>query len=391
MAGDVLCAWGPQFELWSALVSLLLAAMDLDNVAALPKRRRFSIEPDVQIEVGDEIFRVHSYVLMSQSSVFHQMLSGGMCEATSGRISLAGKSKLEFKEFLRHLQCPGSSAPPEIEPNVAKWLVRWADEYDVSLLKKRCEEALVDQFDTSWDDLELATKFGLERLRRACLQNISSDPFPHRSRLLEILKQTDIFWDDSDEEDRDDGAVANKAVSEAIAGDAAAEPPAAAAGETQEAAEQESEDVHPHKVFKLMILPRLYEAAFLEKPELDALSGPLSVENLWPIVVRALELAEGWNDVEQANRAARHAAALEKEVLKAIPMNLSMFENRKVTLRDIHSKCKDATTSSQQQLNDVLEALDRRDAIRKRGPHFYYDYRKLQDRQRFERVLASPA
>ena len=63
----------------------------------------------------------------------------------------------------------------------------------------------------------------------------------------------------------------------------------------------ECNESHPLALFKLLILPRLYEAVFLEKPTLadDALDRALSVEDLWPIVVRALELADGWGDLKE--------------------------------------------------------------------------------------------
>uniref|UniRef100_A0A7S2HDZ9 BTB domain-containing protein n=1 Tax=Zooxanthella nutricula TaxID=1333877 RepID=A0A7S2HDZ9_9DINO len=360
--------------------------MDPDQAAASPpKRARFSIEPDVEVEVEGEAIPVHSYVLMSQSSVFHQMLSGGMCEAASGRMSLPGKNKEEFKEFLRHFECPGIGDPPEIEPEVAKWLVGWADEYDVPLLKTRCEKALVENSRGAnhWDNLEIATKFKLEELRRESVLNIAMDVFPHRHRLLEILKQPPLSSDsDSDDPETRDDAVATEGAGGTAAGGAAVADPAAKEDE-------EDKEPHPHDVFKKCVLPSLYRAVFLEQPDIAELPDALSIEHLWPIVVRALELADGWSDLEEAHQAALRAVELEKHVSKPIPMS---FGNTKVTLRDIHSKCKDAAASSQLQVDEVVQALRRRGCVKKQGQHFYYDPNKdlpaSRRRGRFAHILS---
>mmetsp|Transcript_123992 Transcript_123992/g.246900 ORF Transcript_123992/g.246900 Transcript_123992/m.246900 type:complete len:364 (+) Transcript_123992:99-1190(+) len=358
--------------------------MDSDKAATPPpKRPRFSIEPDVEVEVEDEVFRVHSYVLMSQSSVFHQMLSSGMREASTGRISLAGKSKAEFQEFLCHLQNPGCGVAPEIEPSVAKWLVGWADEYQVTPLKKRCEETLVENSrhgSKDWDNLELSTKFNLENLRKASLLNIGRDIFPHRNRLLEILKQP--YWGDSDDEEHDDSGKATEGKEGGIGTGSAAE---------NLDGEDENEEMHPHFLFMVLILPRLYQAVFLDKPKFDELPDALSFEHLWPIVVRALELADGWSDLEEANRAARRAATIEKEVRKVLPINCRLFQQERVTGRDIHSQCKDATASSQLQVNEVVQALDRRGGITKVGPHFFQNCDKLRINKRREAAASEAA
>jgi len=274
--------------------------MDSEMAAAPPtKRPRFSIDPDLEVEVEGEVFNVHSFVLMSQSLVFRQMLTGGMCEAETGRISLAGKTKAEFMEFLCHLQSPGSGTPPELTFDVAKWLVAWADEYGVPVLKTRCEETLVNEGKLGWDTLELATKFRLEELRQSSVFEIANDVFLHRHRLLELLTQP--MWEISDDEDDKDVdkpiGEASEKTEEFVAGTEKASEATAAKQDEEEVGQEEDE----HTIFMCLILPRVYEALFLEPPKLDELSSCLSVRALWPIVVRALELADGWRDSEEVN------------------------------------------------------------------------------------------
>ena len=103
----------------------------------------------------------------------------------------------------------------------------------------------------------------------------------------------------------------------------------------------------------------------------------LSVKHLWLIVVRALELAGGWSDVEEGNRAARRAAALEKEVLRNVPVNCRLLADEKVSLRDLWSKCKDSSAYNRVKVNEVVQALERIGGTTKAGSHSYYNCEKV--------------
>ena len=91
-----------------------------DPSAEMPaaERPRYSevLEPDLEIEVEGEVFRMHSFVLMYQSPVFATMLKAGMRENQEGRIKLEGKKKVEFAEFLRQLQTLKVRKLPSIAP-----------------------------------------------------------------------------------------------------------------------------------------------------------------------------------------------------------------------------------------------------------------------------------
>jgi len=280
-------------------------------------------------------------------------------------------------EFLCHLQSPGSGTPPELTFDVAKWLVAWADEYGVPVLKTRCEETLVNEGKLGWDTLELATKFRLEELRQSSVFEIANDVFLHRHRLLELLTQP--MWEISDDEDDKDVdkpiGEASEKTEEFVAGTEKASEATAAKQDEEEVGQEEDE----HTIFMCLILPRVYEALFLEPPKLDELSSCLSVRALWPIVVRALELADGWRDSEEANAAARHAASLEKTILDVLPMNMRLFEDRRVSLPDVLKKCKDSAVSKQQQVHEVIKALERKRIIVKHGSNLFYDAKKRRE------------
>ena len=84
-------------------------------------------------------------------------------------------------------------------------------------------------------------------------------------------------------------------------------------------------------------------------------------------------LADGWSGLEEANQAARRAAALEKAVVKALPSILASPQNTKMTGWDIHNKCQETAVSSRVQVDAVIQALDRRGRLTKIGQHYYLD------------------
>jgi hypothetical protein len=254
--------------------------MELNVSPALKRTRKFSIEPDVEVEVEGEVFRVHSYVLMSQSSVFSKMLSSEMLEATSGRILLTRKSKVEFKEFLSHLQNPVNSALSNMDPKMAEMLVVWADEYDIVTLKKTCEEALMKdcQSKDDWRNFELATKFNMKKMRRRSLRKIVIEIFKSRNHLLEILEQPDLP-DLRRKKDRKKDHEKNL-------------------GLARYTKDKEDKEAATSSV-KRSIWSQLYKGVFLPVPNFDEL--PSLADLGWPIIVRALELADGWSDLEESN------------------------------------------------------------------------------------------
>ncbi|CAJ1419096.1 unnamed protein product [Effrenium voratum] len=95
---------------------------------------------DLTVLVEGASIVVHSLVLTLASPVFGAMLSSKMQEGLDKQIDLKGKAKAEFHAFWTFLQ-PGNFEP--ITAENAHFLLRWADEYQVEGLKRRCEEYLI--------------------------------------------------------------------------------------------------------------------------------------------------------------------------------------------------------------------------------------------------------
>eukprot|EP00930_Biecheleria_cincta_P060771 TRINITY_DN46377_c0_g1_i1.p1 TRINITY_DN46377_c0_g1~~TRINITY_DN46377_c0_g1_i1.p1 ORF type:complete len:300 (-),score=52.53 TRINITY_DN46377_c0_g1_i1:158-1033(-) len=151
------------------------------------KRPRLSLEPDVEVLVEDETFKLHSYPLMKASEVFHRMLSSDMQEGTMGRIELAGKSKTEFKEVLKFLESGAliRGKPAEVSANNVKVLLRWANEYMMDGLLWLCEDFLMKQ-DAGLSELAEALRYGLERRKQQCVEHLTTDVVRIRRSLQEL-------------------------------------------------------------------------------------------------------------------------------------------------------------------------------------------------------------
>merc|ERR1719249_170181 len=102
--------------------------------------RSFSDEPDVSVQVEDEVFEVHSVVLMLASPFFKSTMTSSMSESSSGIITLHDKKKCEFQTFMDAIK-PGTVL--DIDRKNVYILSRWADEYQVDGLKHRCEQYLI--------------------------------------------------------------------------------------------------------------------------------------------------------------------------------------------------------------------------------------------------------
>lgn len=321
------------------------------------KRRRFCMEPDVDVIVEGETFHLHSYVLMSQSPVFRQMLTSEMREADDGRIILEGKKKEEFRELIRQLETPGSSKPPKISPEDAQWLVVWADEYDIKGLKIRCEKVLMELPASDFDALEFATKHGLEKRRKQCLTEIASHPYKHRERIHELMNVRTPEESDDEEEHNEQGEAEESHSNMAV--DTSRDAAEGEADASKEAGEENQQ------FFMTSVLPWIYHDVLL--PEPDDLPTRITVEALWPIVVHALEMAHGWNDLEEIRAAMRRATSMEKSVLKNLPFgDVRFLQEPCLSLQTLQSRVKsDFAARGLQELTDALETLERFGAVKK--------------------------
>jgi len=143
----------------------------------------FSADTDLQVVVEDEVFHVHSLVLMLVSPVFKNMLCGNLVESQEGKITLHEKDKEEFRVFLTAIM-PASTF--ELTAANVEFLVRWTDEYQVEGLKTKCEEFLMTEEPASVASLEFASKFHLERLQKRCSEEIKRDVKKYMDELIRL-------------------------------------------------------------------------------------------------------------------------------------------------------------------------------------------------------------
>ena len=139
------------------------------------KRRYFSLEPDLDVHVGGEVFQCFAVDLMRASPVIRQMLLSDMHESQQGCINLEGDPN-EFRELLRHLDIFGGKAPPDPTDETISKLLQWTNEYQFEPLHNRLEESLLVQRTLHesgvFKALTEALLLNLPRRRKQCLDVI---------------------------------------------------------------------------------------------------------------------------------------------------------------------------------------------------------------------------
>eukprot|EP01062_Namystynia_karyoxenos_P073336 TRINITY_DN70138_c0_g1_i1.p1 TRINITY_DN70138_c0_g1~~TRINITY_DN70138_c0_g1_i1.p1 ORF type:complete len:391 (+),score=79.83 TRINITY_DN70138_c0_g1_i1:75-1175(+) len=145
------------------------------------KRPRLSFEPDLDVEVEGEVFRVFSQTMARASPVWHSMLESGMSEST-GRIVMEGKSKRVFQLVLGFIDpffCTEQGAGPQVTAENVGELLSWAEEFDIALLRARCEHFLISELEHTEHipfvvgHLHLAQRHRLPLLRKRGAEKIA--------------------------------------------------------------------------------------------------------------------------------------------------------------------------------------------------------------------------
>ena len=134
------------------------------------KRPRFSMDHDLEILVEGEVVPVFSQIIMDASPVFARMLTSGLQECEEGRVLIRDKKKAEFELFVKHID---SRAPP-ITGETAPTLARWADEYQVKGLKRRCEDFFMT-LPPGVGALRQALDYSMVRRRDQCMAYIVNE------------------------------------------------------------------------------------------------------------------------------------------------------------------------------------------------------------------------
>lgn len=155
------------------------------------KRPRYSLEPDLEIEVESKVFQVHSFPVMAASAVFRRMLQSDMVEAQNGRITLSGKSLGEFEEILPWLTHAGPV--PKITKERLLMLLRWGDEYEIEQLQQACEKYVLKQPSASVEQLKLAVEYRMSKRIAQCASAISADVSEHMKDLEPVVDVPEVM------------------------------------------------------------------------------------------------------------------------------------------------------------------------------------------------------
>ena len=97
-----------------------------------------SLFSDIQIEVGDKLFRAHRAVLASRSSVFHKMFEIDMKEKEEGRVKISDIKHDVMSDLLAYIY---TGCAPQIKSHTEDLLLA-ADKYHIPDLVSLCEDEL---------------------------------------------------------------------------------------------------------------------------------------------------------------------------------------------------------------------------------------------------------
>lgn len=239
------------------------------------KKSRYSREPDLEVVVEEEVFRVHSRDLMAASDVFASMLENGMRESEAGQVLLEGKSKEEFRTLLKYICVERGEAFPEIQTKNVELLLKWADEYQITGLVSRCEKFLMAELCECGEKdvvgrLHLAIEYQLVVLRDEAAKMLADRIFQHRHDVLQFVENPSVMR---------------------------------------------------------VLLPQMYKEAQLEPPT-DLPSGALEVKDIWPLVARCLEVMRGWKKVEDCHTHAKMYRDVVSAAFDCIPQQKEFSDPR---------------------------------------------------------------
>ncbi|GJN26388.1 hypothetical protein PR202_gb14315 [Eleusine coracana subsp. coracana] len=127
---------------------------------------------DVNIIVGEQVFRAHKHVLAARSKVFHAQFFGVMTENSPECIEIHDMEPSVFERLLHFIYADTLSEKFEGDKNIAmQHLLVAADRYGLTRLRLMCEEKLCSWIDvqTVGTTLALAEQHQRVQLKEACL------------------------------------------------------------------------------------------------------------------------------------------------------------------------------------------------------------------------------
>lgn len=140
---------------------------DTDALAAI------EASGDVEVTIEGTTMNVHGVILAFASPVFAALLRSEMREGLARRVDLPGKSKAEFEMFMAFLR---PCSRQQVDESNIDQMLPWFDEYQVAVLKERCEELLLNT-PVSSQRLLQAHRYQLKRQYARCLEKLPFSSF----------------------------------------------------------------------------------------------------------------------------------------------------------------------------------------------------------------------
>ena len=142
---------------------------------------------DVKIVAGDEEFHCHRNILSGRSPVFENMFLSDMIENTSKIVHI--KDKPEVVREMLHFIYTGLISKDDVMDEIGRDLLGAADQYQLDLLKNKCEEKLCSSLEisNSVELLVLADLHQASKLRRMALRLVAQN--------IDSIVDTDVYKD----------------------------------------------------------------------------------------------------------------------------------------------------------------------------------------------------
>ena len=156
-----------------------------DQIGKLFGEKKFS---DIKITCGEEVFDCHRNILSVRSPVFDAMFQSDMIENRSKNVVIMDIKPEVVKEMLYFIY-NGETSTENVMDDIGRDLLAAADEYQLELLKNKCEVKLCSSLDlsNSVELLVLADLHEASRLRRMALRLVT--------RNMDAIVNTEVYKD----------------------------------------------------------------------------------------------------------------------------------------------------------------------------------------------------
>ena len=141
---------------------------------------------DVQITCGEEVFHCHRSILSVRSPVFEAMFESDMLEKNSRSAEIKDIKPDVVKEML-HFIYNGATSTENLMDEIMKNLLGAAEQYQLNLLKNKCEEKLCSilEVSNSVELLVLADLHQAPKLRKMAMMLVTSN--------MDEIVNTDVY------------------------------------------------------------------------------------------------------------------------------------------------------------------------------------------------------